>query len=247
MPCVSLNAKAGLLTKEGYYSTSSDGQFVTIEALPAQAEALGNAGLPVVGRVAVPNAKPPVPASAPPAPPTAATAPTALPTPSAAPSAPPAAAAAPSAPPASAPVTPPAAAPVTAKADGPPPEDLEVNADHTKTTRGRGRPAAGFTLVLAGGPERGFSEKDVYFLDQVLHLYGQELAAASGVSSYYDLHPFKRRDAVCAKVADFAEQFGKGTVFAKLNESPDLDQFITALRPLAKRVIGSEFSPMRIE
>lgn len=259
MPCVGLNTTDGLLVPEGYYTMTTDGIQVAIQAVPDQADALANMGLPITGLVAIPTPKAQPPATAPAAAPPAATAPAPVaPAPAAAPPAPAAPAAAPPVPaaPPAAPAAPVAPIPDATTAVSVSPVDPtgvdvtsapDVSKDHAKTTRGRGRPATGFTLVLAGSPQRGFAEKDTYFLDQVLHLYGIELAAASGVSSYYDLHPFRRRDAVCARAGEFAEIFGKGTVFATLNVSPDLDQFITALAPLAKRVIGTEISPTKIE
>lgn len=270
VPCVSLNAKNGQLTKDGYYSTeAAGGTHVIFRALPEQHAALAAAGLPVAGRVAIPGGQPTPPATAAPAAPPAPTAPQAPAAAPSAPTAPPApqapAPVAPPAQPAAPPAQPPQGAPPAPSAPpvGPPagdgssapprplgdavPPTVEPDSDDVRATRGRGRPAAGFTLVLNAMPERGIKDTNCYWLDQVMFLYGQKLAEASGVPSYYDLDVWKRRDAMCAQAQAFADEFGKGYVFADTHISPDLDALVNALRPLAKVVVNGGTATARIE
>lgn len=96
--------------------------------------------------------------------------------------------------------------------------------------------SGGFRLFINSMPSGG------QFVDalQVLAAEGRELAEAQGVSSYYDLDAFKRRDALAAHAAEIAAELDGQDVVA-IGGGQDLKALVEALRPMAAEVIQGVF------
>lgn len=94
----------------------------------------------------------------------------------------------------------------------------------------------GFRLFINAMPAGG------QFVDalQVLAAEGRELAEAQGVSSYYDLDAFKRRDVLAAHAAEIAIEL-EGQDVVAIGGGQDLKALVEALRPLATEVIQGVF------
>ncbi|MCP4897861.1 MAG: PD-(D/E)XK nuclease family protein [bacterium] len=102
-------------------------------------------------------------------------------------------------------------------------------------TKGRGRPAKSFTLLINCAPIKG-GNKNVIVLDEVMHRYGEKLAAQQGVDSFFMLDDFKRRNALGHVAPSMAEELGTNLVVVR-GHSPDIRALCDALRPLAMLVI----------
>lgn len=103
-----------------------------------------------------------------------------------------------------------------------------------KPKAARGRPKTAFMLYIGCAPQ-GESPRAIA-LEDIFQRLSEQLAADSGVRSYYELHPFQRRDCLAAVAQSTAAFLGKSkvTVSAK---SPDIVAFVDALRPFASEVV----------
>ena len=203
-------------------------------ARPEHQQALQAAGAALQGVTAVPATSPvqvaPTPNQAPPAQPQAApeprTAPPSMPTPPQLDPVPE------TVPEAAAPDPEPVGAPTDPSNVPSPAGPVTADEELVKPKAGRGRPKGSFTLYINCAPT-GTSVED---LGQIHKRMGEQLAANSGVASYYELHPFQRRDCINAAAQQVATFLGKAKVVAMAN-GPDMVSFIDAIRPYASSVV----------
>jgi len=130
-----------------------------------------------------------------------------------------------------------AAKPAPAPAPAPAPEpEAEVEVDPKEAAR----TDHSFTLFLNCRPlKTGKGIPKPMDLHDILEDARTQLAAASNVSSFYELDAFKRRDAVAALAPQVATAVGKGTLVAcgVGTGMGEVRALIDALKPLAKQVV----------
>lgn len=101
----------------------------------------------------------------------------------------------------------------------------------------------GFTLMINCRPTKsGRGIPKPFDLHDILDDAKNKMAEASGVPSFFDLDPFKRRDKIAELAPQVATALGKGVIFAcglgtDMSESRAL---LDGLKPLAKQVIISD-------
>jgi hypothetical protein len=103
----------------------------------------------------------------------------------------------------------------------------------------RGRPT-GFTLYIGCAPTT--TRSSTVPLEGVFQRMASELAVQSGVASYFELHPFGRRDALASQAEQVAIFLAKKKITVVI-EDPDLAAFVAALRPFASEIIEAVVSP----
>jgi hypothetical protein len=115
-------------------------------------------------------------------------------------------------------------------------EEIQDEIPTEGTKRGKGRPKKGFTLVINANASR--VQGTVVQADQLWHEITSGLAKASGVGSYFELHPFERRDAIAVQSEKICSHF-TGTTWVLANgNGPDFEHFVNnVLRPHAANVI----------
>lgn len=109
------------------------------------------------------------------------------------------------------------------------------------TTKAPGRPKKGFMLLINCAPVKGIQNKKntgraVYYLDEVLHKYGEAMAKDNNVESFYDIDGFARRDALAKVAGLMAAEFGADLVVAA-PRTAELRTLTEALRPYAGMII----------
>lgn len=107
---------------------------------------------------------------------------------------------------------------------------------------GRGRPAKSFVLLINCGPIRGVEtrgDRKLIDLYRVLEKLGQEIAAQSGVASFWELDAFKRRDMIARIAPLAAKDWGTQLVMAVGvgTGASDIKALVDAVSPLAGLVI----------
>jgi hypothetical protein len=94
----------------------------------------------------------------------------------------------------------------------------------------------GFTLFINCIP----LGEDYIDAADLLNKEGRELAVELKSTSYYELDPFKRKDALASKAEIVASSL-KGMNVVALGSSHELKSYLDALRPFAARVVVGAF------
>ena len=102
--------------------------------------------------------------------------------------------------------------------------------------RGRGRPKAGITLLIGCAQMKG-PDRPTTTVQELLQKLGAELAKDMGVSSYWELDAFKRRDRIRQRAEQIAEGLGRTVLLVPGIRDPDADSLVGALLPFADLVI----------
>lgn len=100
-----------------------------------------------------------------------------------------------------------------------------------------GRPRATFTLLRGCMAMRGFTKTRRF--SEVFEWYALMLAEDTGKSSFYELDPFGRRDALCSKAAEMAEELKGYAILTQAKLTPDMEALYQALAPLASMEVIS--------
>ncbi len=106
--------------------------------------------------------------------------------------------------------------------------DAEVETKPEPETKPRGgRPRVGYTLYMGCMPAGTKTVTAEYLFNQL----ASEFAVSQGVDSYYDLDPFKRKDAFGRIALELNERFAKLHIVARhATPGTDLGAFLAALR-----------------
>lgn len=94
----------------------------------------------------------------------------------------------------------------------------------------------GLILVLGAVCSKGLDESHEN-IEDVFANVGKRMADLQGVHSYYDLDPFKRRDAILSQGAEIAAVLGNCFLYCNVN-NPDVRALVDALRPHAGVIIN---------
>jgi len=143
---------------------------------------------------------------------------------------------------------PPPAQPQIETTQVPPADEPEEDESPVKNTgnAGRGRPAKSFMLLLNCAVTRNVVAKDrtVVYASEMLSQLGKMLAEQQGVTSFYDLDPFKRRDIILAQGEAIMNHFKitSGFVVCEMvpNGMSDLRALVDVLRIYAGTVVVSQ-------
>lgn len=114
--------------------------------------------------------------------------------------------------------------------------NLTMSGTPGDTSVAKGRKAKSFTICIGCAP-LGVPKGGLIQLESIVAIYGGQLADQQGVSSYYELDAFKRRDRLCQIVPQIIEQIGKDYVLVPRQPSPDAAALLSAITPYASDVI----------
>ena len=132
----------------------------------------------------------------------------------------------------------PAAKPVTKIIEAQPKEHALPDAPGVDITKEMGEHESmtvnGFTLCIGCSPTRLAGVRTIH-IEDLLHAHGSGVAEAAGVTSYYRLNAFDRRDKLGEVAAEIAGDL-KDTVLLVGTRSPDVDALVVALKPFADSI-----------
>lgn len=97
-------------------------------------------------------------------------------------------------------------------------------------------PATGLVLAINCAYTTAGDNFEVLDVAEVFKHYSAALAKSQNVARYYELDPFKRRDALAQIGAAIADEIGDAFVLCNTS-TPDVKAFVDALKPFAKMVL----------
>lgn len=105
------------------------------------------------------------------------------------------------------------------------------------SSKKNGRPKKTFVAYINCFPTCGVASKDIVRGDVIFNNFAAELAAMQGVSSYYGLDTWKRREALAAGAASMAEKIDGHVIFRITKANDDMEHFAKLLIPFATDVV----------